>query len=243
MKVKIIGYGWVGKAMHTLFPDAVIQKRGKKKEKCDVAFICVPTPLKDKKLDCSIVEQVIKDCEEDLIIVRSTVMPGFCDSLNKNVCFVPEYLGETINHPMTNQHIRQFLIIGGTPENRRKAIEVFQEAYNANVSIRQVSNYEAEVIKLSENRAIAFKLSEIDELYNVCEAAKIDYYIIRDAVYGDDPRFNLWWTFIYPDKRGFHNSKCLKKDVEAWCSWAESLGYTPEITKLIVERSKQYALH
>ena len=95
------------------------------------------------------------------------------------------------------------------------------------------------MIKLSENRAIAFKVAQCQELYDVCEKAGIDYYIVRDAVYGDDPRFNLWWTFVYPENRGF-NSKCLPKDVYAWAAWAESNGYKPEITRAILERNKRW---
>jgi UDPglucose 6-dehydrogenase len=240
MTTKIYGLGWVGKAMKTLFPESLVhdpQQGLFSEEKCDVAFICVPTPLKDGKLDTSIVESVIKNCEEDLIICRSTVMPGTCDKLEKlgkNIVFQPEYLGETVNHPMTDQKARPFLILGGKPENRRKVIELYQKCYNANITIRQVSNYEAEIIKMTENRAIAFKVAQCQELYDVCQAAGVDYYTIRDAVYGDDPRFNLWFTFIFPEARGF-NSKCIPKDIYGWASWAESVGCIPELTKKLLE--------
>lgn len=242
--IKIYGNGWVGKAMKELFPHALIcdSKGFKDTIKADVAFICVPTPLKNGKLDTSIVENVVTHCQEELIIMRSTVMPGTCDrlgKLGKNIVFQPEYLGETTNHPMTDQKSRPFMIIGGKPKNRRKVIELYQSAFNANITIRQVTNYEAEVIKLSENRAIAFKIAQCQELYDVCEKAGVDYYIIRDAVYGDDPRFDLWWTFVYPDRRGLQ-SKCLPKDVYGWCAWAESLGYEPKITRAILERNKKW---
>ena len=151
----------------------------------------------------------------------------------------PEYLGETPNHPMLDPKTRQFLIIGGAPEDRRKLIELYQTVYNANITIRQVSLLEAEIIKLTENRAIAFKVAQAQELYDVCKKAGVDYYTIRDSVYGDDPRFNLWWTFVFPDKRGF-NSKCIPKDIYAWCSWAESVGYKPDITRAILERNKKW---
>ncbi len=243
--IKIYGRGWVGKAMHELFPDALIHDPEQgyvSEEPTEIAFVCVPTPLKDGQLDCSIVEEVVKECISPLIVIRSTVMPGTCDRLEKTgkeICFMPEYLGETINHPMTDQKTRPFMIIGGKPENRRKVIELFQRVYNANVRIRQVTNYEAEVIKLSENRAIAFKVAQCQELYDACEKAGVDYYTVRDAVYGDDPRFNLWFSFVYPDARGM-NSKCIPKDVYGWAAWAESLGYNPEITKAILERNKKW---
>ena len=246
MIVKIYGLGWVGKAMKTLVPDALVHDPALGymcDEVADIAFVCVPTPCpKEGALDTSIVEDVVKSCPEQLIVIRSTVMPGTCDKLEKlgkNIVMQPEYLGETANHPMTNQKARPFIIIGGKPENRRKVIELYQTVYNANITIRQVSNYEAEVIKLTENRAIAFKVAQCQELYDVCEKAGIDYYTIRDAVYSDDPRFNLWWTFVFPDKRGF-NSKCIPKDVYAWCAWAESLGYKPEITRALLKRNEKW---
>jgi len=233
-RVVIYGYGWVGKAMHTLFPDASIHDPEQgffSKEVGDVAFVCVPTPLKEGKLDCSIVAGVLREAKEPLIVVRSTVMPGTCEKYD--AVFQPEYLGETVNHPMTDQHSRPFIILGGSPEKRRKVISLYMTVFNANLKIRQMTSYEAEVVKLSENRAIAFKVAQCQELYDACESAKIDYYAIRDAVYGDDPRMNLWWTAIYKE-RGF-NSKCIPKDVYGWASWAESCGYTPELTNKLLE--------
>ena len=238
----------MGRAQKELFPEAYVYSNdiGTKEEvnKTDVAFVCVPTPCPDKGLlDTSIVEEVVSWIECPLIVMRSTVNAGTCDALklqfNKHIVMQPEYLGETPQHPLLDTKKTPFLIIGGEAKDRRKLIELYQEAYNANVTIRQVTALEAEVIKLSENRAIAFKVSECQELYDVCEKAGVDYYTIRDAVYGDDPRFNLWWTFVYPEKRGF-NSKCIPKDVYAWCAWAESLGYSPDITRSILLRNNKW---
>lgn len=248
MKVTIVGKGWVGKAMKQLFPDAYVYSPSigtkKKANKGDVAFICVPTPnKKNGELDTSIVEECIKWLECPLIVIRSTINPGDCNlwdfKYGRNIVMQPEYLGETPNHPLLDQKQNKFIIIGGKPDDRRKLIELYTTVYNADISIRQVTAYEAEVIKLTENRAIAFKVAQCQELYDVCQKAEIDYYTIREAVYGDDPRFNLWWSFVYPEKRGF-NSKCIPKDIYAWCAWAESLGYSPKITRSILERNKAW---
>src|SRR5665213_1062874 len=212
MKIAVIGKGWVGKSMLNLFPDSVVYDKplgiGRQEEvnECDVAFIAVPTPNPTNGyLDTSTVREVVEWCNCPLIIIRSTVNPGTCDQLEKmgkNICFMPEYLGETVAHPLTNDKASEFLIIGGRPENRRQAIELFQSVYNANIKIRQTTLLEAEVIKLSENRAIMYKVMQCQELYDACEANGVDYYTVRDAVYGDDPRFNLLWTFVYPENRG-----------------------------------------
>lgn len=229
-QVGIIGLGWVGKAMQSVFPDAVIYDISMPETSmelindCDVAFVCVPTPNKGKdELDTSIVEKVISECDCPLIVVRSTVNPGDCDRweklYEKNICMQPEYLGETVAHVLMDEGKRPWITIGGRPENRRKLIELYHRVYNANIEIRQVDLKHAEVIKLSENRAIMYKVAQCQELYDACQKNEVDYYTIRDAVYGDDPRFNLHFTFVYPDKRGA-NSKCIPKDVYAWAAWA-----------------------
>jgi UDPglucose 6-dehydrogenase len=266
MKIGICGFGWVGKSMYQMFPEAVVydkehpvavawmSKFTQKQEQrnltmkdineCDIAVISVPTPNKeDDSLDTSIVEEVVKECECPLILIRSTVMPGTCDYLEKkykkNIVFQPEYLGESVNHPLLDEGKNPFMILGGKRENTQKIIEMYQQVYNARTTIRQVSALEAEVIKLSENRAIMFKVAQCQELYDVCEKADIDFNTIREGVYGDDPRFNLWFTFVFPDNRGFH-SKCIPKDPKGWCAWAESLGYDPIITKTIIKKNEDW---
>ncbi len=224
---------------------------------CEVAFICVPTPnsnigfegkgpIYPGSLDRSIVEEVVDWCEADTLVIRSTLNPGDAEYLKektgKSIVTQPEYLGESIAHPLMDQGDRPFMILGGEPEARRKVIEAYQGVYNANINIRQVTNTEAEVIKLSENRAIAHKVAQCQELYDVCEAAGIDYYTVRDAVYGDDPRFNLWFSFVYPEHRGM-DSKCIPKDVLAWQAWAESVGVRPRVTKSILEQNEIWTGH
>lgn len=243
MKVGIIGYGWIGKATQKLFPNAQVYDKyiegyTKPLEDCDIAFLAVPTPWnKGDGLDCSAVEDAIASCGCDFIVIRSATQPGFADKMvkkyNKRIVVQPEYLGETPNHPFLQMDSRQFMILGGDSKDRRQVIECYQQAYNANITIRQVTRYEAEIIKFTENRAIFYKVMQCQELYDACEAAGVDYYTIRDAVYGDDPRQNLWFSFVFPKNRGA-NSKCIPKDVYGWCAWAESVGIDPTATKSLL---------
>jgi len=92
-KVSIIGYGVVGKTMHTLFPDALIYNGQRNPvgnlsytdiNKTGVAFVCVPTPTKSNgQCDTSIVEEVVAKLKTSLIIIRSTIIPGTTDRLKK----------------------------------------------------------------------------------------------------------------------------------------------------------------
>lgn len=251
MSVGLIGLGIVGSELLKVFPDSLKYDpfQGETNEEtfnADYIFVAVPTPLKDGKLDCSILDEVLPKCsKESIIIIRSAVNPGFCDTYDKlgwNLVYQVEYLGETANHPLLDETNSKFIIIGGQPKNRRKVIDLYMTVYNANVKIRQLTNYEAEIVKLSENRAIAFKVMQCQELYDACQIYDVDYYTIREAVYGDDPRFDLWWTAILT-KRGFNSSKCLIKDVPAWSYWAHSGGANTDITEMLIKRSNDYALN
>src|SRR3990167_5063680 len=93
--------------------------------KADIAFVCVPTPtINHGKLDTSIVEEVVGWCECPLIVIRSTVNPGTADYLSvkykKHIVVQPEYLGETPQHPLLDEKITPFMVIGGDPKDRRR---------------------------------------------------------------------------------------------------------------------------
>jgi UDPglucose 6-dehydrogenase len=242
LTVGIVGYGVLGKQMHKLFPDALVyDKYGSLKQDlsgCTIAFIAVPTNLKGTVLDELEIEDAVNNCGAEVLVIRSAVNPGFSDLMTKKygkrIVVQPEYFGETVNHPFATGGQPPFMVLGGEPKDRRTVIDAYASVYHSNITIRQVTALEAEVIKLSENRAIFYKLMQIQELYDACEAAGVDFYTVRDAVYGDDPRFDLWWSFVYEDRRGA-NSKCLPKDVFAWESWAASHGVDTSPIKSLLE--------
>jgi UDPglucose 6-dehydrogenase len=254
-EVGIMGYGVVGKFMHSLFKDAKVYDKynpefsssDHKAQACNarIVFIAVPTPnLQDGSLDTSEVEECVKQINYDSIIVsRSTLNPGTADNLSirykKKIIVQPEHLGESPDHPLTNSKARTFLIIGGEPEDRRKLIDLYHTVYNASVEIMQVSAFEAEIIKLGENRAIAFKVAQCQELYDMCELSGVDYYKIRDEIYKIDPRFDTWFTAVYPDDRGM-NSKCIPKDIFAFAAWCKQYNYYPKITNAILDKNKEW---
>jgi len=252
-KIAIIGFGTVGKAMRSLFPHSLIYNGEKHPvgnhtykdiNKADVAFVCVPTPTKkDGACDTSIVEEVISKLKTPLIIIRSTIIPGTTDRLKKkykkHTIFCPEYIGETKNHPMLDKSSGTFLILGGDREDTNKAIEVFQEVYNASIKIRQMSAIEAEVVKYLENRHIAFTVAECNEAYDLCQKLGIDYNNVREAVFQDDPRMSPYWTFVYPKNRGF-GTKCIPKDIYAITSFARKIGSPMKITETILKVNEKW---
>ena len=124
MKIGIIGYGVVGQAIEQTFSKKhEIIAYDKYKESCDFEelletefiFISVPTPFDFSNYrvdDSSVVESLdnlAKENYEGIVIVKSTLPPGSCDSYSNNydlkIVFNPEFLREstTPNEDFENQ--------------------------------------------------------------------------------------------------------------------------------------------
>lgn len=222
MKIGIIGHGHVGQAMNDLFKDAIIydepKKIGTRDEinKCDIAFICVPTPMsKDGSCDTSIVENVVEWCRAKVLVLRSTIKIGFTDELKKKykkrIVFQPEYYGETVAHPFANLSDRQWLSFGGDPKDVNLAIKAYQTVTNSNIHIYQAPAKEVEMAKYMENCFFATKVIFCNEMFDLCQKMKIDYNQVRE-IWIADPRIGRSHTFVYEDNRGYGGS-CLPKDI------------------------------
>lgn len=242
MRLGIVGYGHVGKAMHALFPHAVVYDEplqlGSRVavNECDVAFICVPTPsLPNGRCDTSIVEDVIRWLDAHVIVIRSTVPVGFTDGqkqlTGKRIVFQPEYYGETVDHPFADLKSRTWLTFGGVSEDVAPVIRAFQQMYNAEVKIVRTDAKTAELAKYMENCYLAMKVTFCNEFYDISEAHGIDYNELRE-VWLEDPRMGRSHTFVYEDQRGY-GGKCLPKDVSALIGMAEDRDVGVELMRSV----------
>jgi len=245
MKIGIVGYGHVGKAMHELFKNAIIYDIngiGSKEEinKCDAVFVCVPTPSKnDGSCDTSIVEDVISWVQAELIILRSTIYIGFTDEMmlkyNKEIVFQPEYYGETVAHPFANLSDRSWLSFGGTRKGIALAIKTYQTIMNSNIRIYQADAKTVELAKYMENTFLALKVTFCNEMYDVASAFNISYNEARE-IWLADPRIGSSHTFVYEDNRGYGGS-CLPKDVSSLISQAEERNANIDLLKAMAKRN------
>lgn len=247
MKVSIVGYGHVGKAMHALFQEAYIYDidTGTKEEvnHCDTAFVCVPTPMRsDGSCDTSIVEEAISWIECKLIILRSTVRVGFTDEMmgkyHKEIVFQPEYYGETVAHPFADLHNQNWLSFGGTERGIALAIKTYQTVINSNYRIYQASAKEVEFAKYMENCFLATKVIFCNEMYDIAMALGVNYNISREVWLGD-PRIGSSHTFVYEDNRGYGGS-CLPKDIASLRRQAEDAGISTELIDAVIKKNTLY---
>ena len=228
--VLLIGYGWVGQFLGAYFKEAdyvdetniikAVKNDKKVKEKKNYRFACisVPTPmLPSGKCDTSIVEAVVKKWAKrvDYFCIKSTVEVGTIDRLIKKydikACMSPEYLGETVGHPLADPTRNTFIILGGKKKTTKEFTRLWTLATNSNTKIYQVSAKAAELCKLMENSFLAAKVMFVNEFFGLAESEGIDYNVLRE-IWLADPRISRSHTYVFPNNRGF-SGKCLPKDL------------------------------
>ena len=112
MKVAIVGFGFVGKALKNALhssvdifivdPNLGTKIKDLVKFNPQFIFVCVPTPMSDDgKQDCTIIEAVINEIHENklesVIVIKSTILPNFLMTFSlkiKNLLCNPEFLRE-----------------------------------------------------------------------------------------------------------------------------------------------------
>lgn len=224
MKIGIIGMGHVGTAMTKLFKNAYVYDKNlnigtfEEVNKCDLVFICVPTPEKeDGSCDTSIVTSLIKKLDVETIVLRSTVYIGYTDEMTKKykkeIIFHPEYYGETTDHPYENLSDRNWLSFGGDIKGINKVIESYKTTMNSNVKIHTSNAKDVEFAKYMENCFLATKVMFCNEMYDISKKMNIDYNSAREIWLADE-RIGRSHTFVFEDKRGFSGS-CLPKDLHS----------------------------
>lgn len=249
MKIGIVGRGHVGTTMCSLFPEAAVYDGplgiGCKEEinACDVAFVCVPTPMAaDGSCDTAIVEDILHWIEAKTVVLRSTVPVGFTDRMmeetGKHIVFQPEYYGETVNHPFADPMARSWITLGGRREDLGPVVRVYQQVFTSNVIIHQVDAKTAELAKYMENCFLAAKVTFCNEFYDLAQKLGVDYTDLRET-WLMDPRIGRSHTFVYPDKRGFSGS-CLPKDLSAMIDQGDKVGADTSLLKAIREKNKGY---
>lgn len=256
-KVAIVGNGYVGKAYHKFFPDAIMYNRhlegGKTNRdeinKCELAIVAVPTVmLEDGNADVSIVEEVVGWLETPLILIKSTIPPGTTERLKretgKRICHSPEYVGEggyfvpfwQYPHP-TEPIYHDFMIIGGDPKDRDDILQFFYPVLGPTKRYYQVDATTSELIKYMENCAIAAKVTLCNEFYNIAEAFGVSYSQLREGFILDKRQGDMF-TVVYKNRRGY-DGKCLPKDTNALARASEKAGYKAEFLEDIIKNNER----
>ena len=241
--VGIVGCGFVGRSLLTLFgPCEVYDPAQGKVDKaainqCRFAFVSVPTPTGPHgECDVSIVEETVRWVESDVIVIRSTVAPGTTDRLRqatgKRIIFQPEYIGETVAHPLLDHQAQGFSVLGGPIEDTSPVADLYKRFYHAHHRFYFTTAITAELAKYMENAFYAAKVTFCNEFFDIARTFGVDYNELRE-VWLADPRISRDHTFVYPDDRGF-GGKCLPKDTGAIIAACEQKGWIPRLLSAVM---------
>lgn len=258
MKIAIVGYGYVGKAMYkfceshypTIWYDPYIAGSSTKEEinECDLAVICVFTPSSENgKCDTSIVEEVIDWVNTPLILIKSTVAIGTTRRLKektqKRICFSPEYIGEStydtgyynFNKDMKNHG---FYIFGGDKKDTAELVSIFQVISGPTKIYKQTDETSAEITKYMENAFLSTKVIFCHEFNQICNHFDVDYNEVREC-WLLDPRIGPSHTCVFKNKEYPYDGKCLPKDIAAVIYSSKEAGYTPALLEEVAASNER----
>ena len=200
----------------------------------DVHFICVGTPqvkggnAADLNYVNSALESIAKIVKPGgLVVGKSTVPVGTATRLrdrlielnpNSDLAWNPEFLREGFAVEDTLRPNR--LVVGVTNDNSEKILkEVYATNLKENTPWVRADLPTAELVKVAANSFLATKISFINAMAEICEAAGGDVTILAKAI-GYDPRIGN--RFLQAGI-GFGGG-CLPKDIRAFMARAEELG-------------------
>jgi UDPglucose 6-dehydrogenase len=213
---------------------------------CALVMICVDTPsAANGSVDTSKVEAAIAQVPCTNILIRSTVPPGttarIAASTGGNVCFWPEYVGETSFVGSSWDRFASsepFAIIGGEPDARRLLVDLIVPLLGPEVRIFQCRAEEAELIKYMENSYLASKVIFVNEFRDLSERLGLDWNTVREG-WLLDSRVERDHTAAFAGQRGYRG-RCLPKDVAGILSFAESKGIDLTMLAAVQESNRRF---
>jgi UDPglucose 6-dehydrogenase len=209
-------------------------------DKSDVVFIAVPTPPQpDGSVDLSYIEKVARDIAAAMtsykIVVDKSTVPvktgekvtetirRYCAAkVEFDVVSNPEFLREgfAVGDLMKPDRV----VIGvGSPRPVAAMREIYTP-FNAPIIVTDINS--AELIKHAANSFLALKISYINAIANICEAAGANVQEVAQGI-GLDERIGR--RFLNAGI-GFGGS-CFPKDLSAFIKISEQVGYEFKLLK------------
>src|SRR6476660_9243875 len=216
-------------------------------EFADVHFLGVGTPQKkgdygaDLRHVHAVIDTLVPRLRRSAVIVgKSTVPVGTAadlvvrarrlapEGIDVEIAWNPEFLREGF---AVHDTLNPDRIVLGVQRNSRRAESAVRELYapllDDGVPFLLTDLQTAELVKVSANAFLATKISFINAISEVCEAADADVTVLADAL-GYDPRIGR--RFLNAGL-GFGGG-CLPKDIRAFMARAGELGANHALTFL-----------
>ncbi len=229
--------------------------------KSDIIFICVPTPMRlDGSCDTRILESALnnvykeilrqdpnprhsnfleKQKHKKILVIKSTITPGTTEMLSKkysrvSLCFSPEFLTEANSFNDFKNQTR--IIIGG--EGAKIVKQMFKKPF-PDIPIIVTQSTTAEMVKYFTNCFLASKVTFGNQMYDICQAANINYDKVREYALYDERIGKSHLSVPGPDgDRGF-GGHCFPKDLAAMIEFANKNKAESSFLKAVKEFNKE----
>tara|TARA_R110001592_G_scaffold3823_6_gene21878 strand:+ start:418 stop:1266 length:849 start_codon:yes stop_codon:yes gene_type:complete len=250
MKIGIVGRGFVGSAVEFGFSaqtgcDAKVRVYDKDPlksihtleetiNKSDFIFLSVPTPSNpDGSMHLGVLESALQEIQavnkrkNNIILIRSTVIPGTTDKLCKkftklNMVFNPEFLTErSAKFDFINQ---SRFVLGGRKRNTGRVAELYRWRFGDSVPCIETNFNTAEMIKYMNNCFFATKVSFMNEMKQIADKTNIDWDMAVEGFVRDGRIGHSHLAVPGPDGRGGFGGSCFPKDVQAMINFGDQLG-------------------
>jgi UDPglucose 6-dehydrogenase len=209
-------------------------------QKSDVIFIAVPTPPQtDGSVDLSYIEKVARDIAAamtsyKIVVDKSTVpvktgekvtetIKRYCPAkVEFDVVSNPEFLREgfAVGDLMKPDRV----VIGVGSQRPAAAMKEIYQPFNAPIIVTDINS--AELIKHAANSFLALKISYINAIANICEAAGAN---VQEVAHGIGLDERIGRRFLNAGI-GFGGS-CFPKDLSAFIKISEQVGYEFKLLK------------
>ena len=258
MKIGIVGYGFVGKALaNGLNDDVEISKIDPKfnttvenliEFNTSIIFVCLPTPmLDDGSQDISIIEKVLNDLKskdlESLVVIKSTVLPKNIENIQKifpKFVYNPEFLREkSANDDFINSKL---IIFGGDRSNSEFLASFYDKHTKCKCKDYIFTDAEsASLVKYTINSFLATKVIFFNEIFNLFNQINSNEswdnftsIISKDERIGDS-------HMMVPghDGRFGFGGACFPKDTSALISYADSLDVDLSLIKDAIKQNNK----
>tara|TARA_Y100001938_G_C8089308_1_gene434078 strand:+ start:431 stop:1282 length:852 start_codon:yes stop_codon:yes gene_type:complete len=248
-KIGIVGNGYVGGAIahgfspaatgtcevkvYDVLPERATHSLYEVVNDSEFIFVSVPTPMnKNGSISLKLINDAFKQIddineqENNIVILKSTVVPGTTEKLQKkypklNIVFNPEFLTEkSARLDFINQ---TRIVLGGNKIHTSQVAELFNERFKY-CHIIQTDFKTSEMIKYFCNVFFSVKVSFANEMKIICDTIGADWDKALEGFVADGRIGDSHLNVPGPDGKWGFGGSCFPKDINAFMSFAKSVG-------------------
>ena len=258
LKIGIVGYGYVGKAVAASYPTAELfisdpEYTGHKKyasidvirDHCDAIFVCVPTPQSDTgECDTGILNEVLNNLArtEAVVICKSTAPPEYYwakQNAIKNLAHVPEFLTQArAEYDYVNPHK---IVVGCKEHLRNRVADVLMSSMINfdRVRIEYCNIAEASFFKYLANNMLAIKVVVNNEFAELAKSLGLNWNAIANIARTDPRLGSSHWRVPGDNGEYGFGGACFPKDTRALQHQASMRNVDTSVLNAVIAKNNQ----